>query len=85
MQHWLKGISPSSDPFSEDFENILRTNSSKRSSSRHVSDTAQELKTADKDRESSAGAVDQSRTDESGAALQSVEVIAQHASSQVGA
>ena len=32
MQHWLKGISPASAPFSQSFEDLLRTNSGKKSS-----------------------------------------------------
>ncbi len=31
MQHWLKGISPASAPFSQTFEDLLRTNSGKKS------------------------------------------------------
>ena len=31
MQHWLKEISPASAPFSQSFEDLLRTNSGKKS------------------------------------------------------
>ena len=53
MQHWLKGISAASDPFSETFENMLRDNSGKRDGHRHVSDIAQERKTEAKESASS--------------------------------
>lgn len=42
MQHWLKGISSAVDPFSDTFENLLRTNSGKQSGHRHVADIAQQ-------------------------------------------
>lgn len=32
MQHWLKGVSPASAPFSQSFEDLLRVNSGKKSS-----------------------------------------------------
>lgn len=53
MQHWLKGISATSDPFSENFERMLRTNSGKKNGHRHVSDIAQERETDANDSEPS--------------------------------
>lgn len=42
MQHWLKGISPASAPFSQSFEDLLRTNSGKKSSQKPKSQAVEQ-------------------------------------------